>query len=283
MIKKTTCNQSQYDNGFSNLIKIDLNCISIPLSHNRPEIIHNLLIIICEEGESKIEIDTIHYIFSKDHILILFPFQQASVLSNSNDFSAISLLLPEYILDSLILDIPFLFINFCIKHSIYKLELYMATQLKTYITLLNYKIIETKNVFKSQIIFHLLNIFFFDLCNYIHPNYNIEYKKNRIVNDFFLLLKKHMHENKEVRFYANKLCVSEKHLNKVLRNTLKYRSAKEWIDFLLIIEIKKILRNKNLRIKEVAEIFGFSSQVVFFQYFKKHVGISPYDFRKLIE
>lgn len=59
------------------------------------------------------------------------------------------------------------------------------------------------------------------------------------------------------------------------------RTAKEWIDYLLITEIKKTLRNQSIRMKEIAEMFGFSSQFLFFQYFKKNVGMLPNEYRKI--
>ncbi|MDX9890583.1 MAG: hypothetical protein RBT13_07125 [Bacteroidales bacterium] len=33
--------------------------------------------------------------------------------------------------------------------------------------------------------------------------------------------------------------------------------------------------------KEIAEMFGFSSQFLFFQYFKKNVGMLPNEYRKI--
>jgi AraC-like DNA-binding protein len=95
------------------------------------------------------------------------------------------------------------------------------------------------------------------------------------------LIKKHIKESKEVGFYANKLCITPKHLNRLVKKTIGNKTAKEWIDYILIVEIKKTLRNNSIRLKEIAEMFGFSSQFLFFQFFKKHVGISPNEYRRL--
>jgi len=48
---------------------------------------------------------------------------------------------------------------------------------------------------------------------------------------------------------------------------------------LRIAEAKRLLEENGLPITEIAARCGFSSQAGFYNYFKRHTGISPSDFR----
>ena len=57
------------------------------------------------------------------------------------------------------------------------------------------------------------------------------------------------------------------------------RTASDLIDEKMIIEIKKLLLHTDLTATEVAYTLNFSDQSYFSKFFKKHVGMTPGDFR----
>lgn len=93
------------------------------------------------------------------------------------------------------------------------------------------------------------------------------------------LLEVHISESRNAQFYAEKLGISYKHLNEVCKRVTG-STAKEFIDQHLILEIKRILVVSNLSIKELAYEMSFEEPTNFAKFFKKHVGISPAQFRK---
>ena len=70
---------------------------------------------------------------------------------------------------------------------------------------------------------------------------------------------KHFKENKDVAFYADKLCITSKYLTMVIKET-SGKSAKDWIVEYIILEIKALLKNTNLNIQEIAIKTNFANQ-----------------------
>lgn len=279
-INSRQCNTANNSN--TKYISINTDCESLPFTFNYAEIIKDSILIACTKGEMEIVIDNITYHMNQDNVLLIFPYQRLTVTYKSNDFRCMFLLYSNYFHETIMADLPYFFLIYYQQNLIYKLNKSLIGQLKLYFSILE-NTIKNNNFYTNQIINHMLYIIYYDLFNFTHPQNSIEYKNNKIAYDFFNLLKKHLHESKSVSFYAEKLCITPKHLNRVVKDNMRNKSAKEWIDFILVIEIKKSLRDKKIRIKEIAESFGFSSQFLFFQYFKKNTSLSPNEYRKSIE
>lgn len=58
------------------------------------------------------------------------------------------------------------------------------------------------------------------------------------------------------------------------------RSAKEWIVEYTIIELKALLRDSNLEIKEIALRTNFQSNSVMTRFFREHTGMTPSEYRE---
>ncbi|MBO7523608.1 MAG: AraC family transcriptional regulator, partial [Bacteroidales bacterium] len=104
-------------------------------------------------------------------------------------------------------------------------------------------------------------------------------KDDRYLYDFIKLLSAHCKTERSVGFYAKKLCITPKYLSSRLR-MVSGMSAKEWIDNYLILEIKNLLKYSNMDVKEIAFALHFPNQSFFTQYFKRHTGMLPTEYRK---
>ncbi|MDD2621983.1 MAG: helix-turn-helix domain-containing protein [Bacteroidales bacterium] len=249
--------------------------------HTKSGITKYVILIICTQGKATFEIDGMFYTMTSNKSICIFPYQKANVTASSNDFCCMQLTYSIFYLESLSINIPFLFFLYWKDKSLISLNKNLVDSLEVLFSLLKDKIKNKNTIFYHHIILNILHNIYYELCNFLHHQYNMISDKNETVNNFLLLVKKHMKERKDVNFYANKLCITPNHLNRVIKKNMGNRTAKEWIDYLLITEIKKTLRNQSIRMKEIAEMFGFSSQFLFFQYFKKNVGMSPNEYRKI--
>jgi AraC-like DNA-binding protein len=92
-------------------------------------------------------------------------------------------------------------------------------------------------------------------------------------------VKKHFKQEHSLEFYANKLCITPKHLTTTIKTTTDC-TAKEWIDKYLLLEAKALLKSTNLSIQQIADTLHFTSQDIFSKYFKHHIGITPKEYRK---
>jgi len=95
---------------------------------------------------------------------------------------------------------------------------------------------------------------------------------------FQKLSNEHILHARKVSFYADKLLISTKKLNRITQEMLG-QSVKKYIDEFLIIEIKRFLMNTNFTITEIAYKSGFEETTNFVKYFKKQTGLNPSEFR----
>jgi AraC-like DNA-binding protein len=93
-----------------------------------------------------------------------------------------------------------------------------------------------------------------------------------------LAINDHAHEHL-VGYYADKMCVTPKYLSKIVKEA-SGRSVPEWLNELLILDAKNMLRHSNLTIKEIAANLNFPSQSFFFRFFKNHTGQTPTQYRE---
>lgn len=72
------------------------------------------------------------------------------------------------------------------------------------------------------------------------------------------MVHEHCCSQRDVTFYANKLCISTKYLTGICRNVTG-NSAKKIIDDFAILEIKVLLQSSKLNIQEIADKLGSGS------------------------
>ena len=86
-------------------------------------------------------------------------------------------------------------------------------------------------------------------------------------------------EHREVKHYADALCVTPKYLSEVSRLVSGY-SASYWIARYTALDISRQLRDRTLSIEAVADLFHFSSLSHFSRYVQNNLGTTPSSFRE---
>ena len=101
-----------------------------------------------------------------------------------------------------------------------------------------------------------------------------------IFDRFIQLVNKHCEEQRQMAFYADKLCLTERYMGTVIRKTSGI-TAKEWIDKAVITAAKVKLRHTDMQIAEIAERLHFPNSSFFCKYFKRLEGCTPQAYRNL--
>ena len=96
--------------------------------------------------------------------------------------------------------------------------------------------------------------------------------------DFQQLIEQHCCRHRSVQYYAEALNISAKTLNNITGSVLN-ESPKSLIDKVLILQIKRMLINSTLSVKEIAYQSGFDEPTNLFKFFKRHTGHTPEAFR----
>lgn len=145
---------------------------------------------------------------------------------------------------------------------------------------------DVDNLYRQQIIRSAMNAFIlytydrYQRYHYIDDKI-FESPRNKIFDKFIDLIHQNCYNQREVSFYADKLCISNKYLTDICHKAVG-ASAKKIIDSFAILEIKVLLHNAQLSMQDIASRMGFPDQSYMGRYFKRFEEISPSTFRKQI-
>lgn len=104
-------------------------------------------------------------------------------------------------------------------------------------------------------------------------------RKEEIMAKFILAVSEEFRTQRQVAYYAQKLCISPKHLSSVVKE-ISGRTAGDWIENYVVMESKVLLKTTDMTIQEIALYLNFANQSFFGKYFKQHTGFSPTSYRK---
>lgn len=125
----------------------------------------------------------------------------------------------------------------------------------------------------------LLIIDFFDFHSHLYGVDNIPLQSAAIMSRFLNMLENGTYrEHREVKWFADKLCVTPKYLSEVSRKISGY-PANYWINRYTVLDISRLLRDKSLTFVRISDMFGFSSPAYFSRYVQQHLGVSPTEYR----
>lgn len=98
---------------------------------------------------------------------------------------------------------------------------------------------------------------------------------------FISLLSEYHQKERSVTFYAEKMKVAPKYLSTIIKK-VTMRTPSDWIDNMVIVEAKNMLKYSDLNIQEIANNMNFPNQSFFGKYFKQRTGMTPSEYRDKI-
>lgn len=162
-----------------------------------------------------------------------------------------------------------------------------ATLVNSYCAMLHE--IHTKHniTFKAEIMKNMLEAVMFAISGFYRDLYSSgQDRKNsgkisrnhEITKDFLGLVAEHYEREREVSFYAGKLCVTPKHLGYVVKSVYG-EPASEAIAKAVIMDAKSKLKSTDMSVRQISDSLNFPNPSFFCKYFKKHVGLTPKAYR----
>lgn len=101
-----------------------------------------------------------------------------------------------------------------------------------------------------------------------------------IMDDFIALLERgDFRQNREIGYYADKLCITTKYLSEVSKKVSGF-PANYWIVRYTTLDILRQLRDKRKSLKELSDYYGFPSPSYFNRYVQKYIGAAPGELRE---
>lgn len=142
------------------------------------------------------------------------------------------------------------------------------------------------HIFRREILGRLMQIFLFDLWNVyareITKQENLSNLSAGLFHRFMDLLRQYSAENREVAFYAEKLCVTPKYLSEVVAKG-SGKPASYWINGYATQEIIALLKNPDVTLTEIADRMHFYNLSHFSRFVKRMLGVSPSEYRNELE
>lgn len=265
---------------------IMFNNISILPVFSYPFRLDATVAVICLKGTIKGSINLTPYTTEAPGLVIILPDQILQYEYISDDFSGLFVLMSKRFSNSLLLNLQerlplFFSISNNPSTPLTKEQLDVFTN---YYQMLRQTVQMKDNPYRTEIVKHLIQAFFYGTYHIFQGllhNTNPRNKKSKhelLVERFLNEVQTHYMEQRNIEFYADKLCLTPKYLSKVVKETSGL-SAGEWIDNYVTLEAKALLKSTNMTIQQISDQLNFASQSFFGKYFKRHAGVSPKEYR----
>ncbi|WP_333600582.1 AraC family transcriptional regulator [Flavobacterium sp.] len=151
-------------------------------------------------------------------------------------------------------------------------------QIKPYFDLM---LAENQNHFpkKEDKLLNLLDCIHIEISRkYLSETNHITHSYNYKIHQFEQFLEQFYKTEKSPSFYAAKMNITLKHLNRICKDILN-QTVTELISKRVILEAKRLLINPTKSVNQVADTLGFDNYSYFTKLFKKQAGITPREFR----
>lgn len=142
------------------------------------------------------------------------------------------------------------------------------------------------HLFQTDILGKQLQIFLLDLWEIfrsaIENVHNADNSTSLLFTRFMNMLPSYSKTEREVAFYADKLCVSAKHLSEMVKKS-SGQPASYWINGYSMQEIYTLLKRPDLSLAEIANLMNFYNPAHFTRFVKKQTGKSPSELRQKLD
>lgn len=247
--------------------------------------IDKVIQIVVLSGRMSCLVDLKSYSVQAPAMAIILPGQVLESLEYDEEFKTLTMIMSKGFTDSFNLPVSLqerLFIQTNHFHPISQevLEVYVSCfdQIKNVIK-------QKDNPYRREIIKCLFSAYYYGLGYYIH-NANSENKRTVVMTyqqelceRFITLVSENYKEKREIGYYADKLCVSNKYLSSLLKQETGL-TALQWIEKYVVLYAKSCLSSTSMTVQQISYELFFPSQSVFGKYFKRVEGISPKQYRQ---
>ena len=262
----------------NDFILFDKAAISTEFKH--PFRVDVLTAIICTKGLARGRMNLKPYTSTAPCLIIVMHDMVLEYEYISEDFEGLFIVISKQFLSSL--NIQNGFSTFMAVHSNLSIPL-CESELESilgYYAMMQHAIKVKDNPYRLEIAKNLTKAFFYGIGYYLHKlSDNKQKNKNeQLVDDFMNLVQLHFKTQRGVEFYADKLCITPKYMSTIIKQT-SGKSAGEWIDERILLEVKVLLKSTNMTIQQIADELNFPTQSSFGKYFKRLIGMSPKSYR----
>lgn len=243
-----------------------------------------VIICICRTGQMSFKMGVHRHHFGKGGLFVNFGDSFISEVEMTDDFSATAIVVSHDFLQESIMSLMHLwpYLLYIMEHPILNLgEVEMQRLVMNYRLIID-RLSQDDHNFRREATIANVQACYLDVCDFLSkrvPQHSrLQTRCYAIFDHFVRLVASHYVEHRDVQWYADEMQITPKYLSEVVKE-VSGRTASQWITNFVITELKSLLRNSDLSIKEIAVEMNFANQSFLGKYFKNIVGISPMEFR----
>ncbi|MET4072783.1 helix-turn-helix domain-containing protein [Hymenobacter sp. UYCo722] len=238
---------------------------------------------ICLRGSARLQVNLDTYEIGPNFVMLMSPYVIKQWPFMSADLEALSIFFTREFISagsSLNLD-TFSFFERDAKH-VFSLPPVQAQKIITLLRSIEQKYAEP-HAYREEILRSLVQI----LLHEIAPIYSSQHVSSKagqprsqlIAAEFKQLVNTHYATERGLGFYADKLCITAKHLAETVKEATG-RRAGEWLAEAVLLEAHVLLQNPTLTVGQIADTLHFADQSTFGRFFRKSAGVSPVAYRQ---
>jgi AraC-like DNA-binding protein len=243
-----------------------------------------ILIGLCTKGKISYRMDTEELVVHAGELLVVSERHVIDGYKCSDDMEGLCIMMSVDFFHEIIKsvhDVSSLFV-FARMQPVMKLEADEIATFTEYFQFIKQKISDNHNHFRKDLIRTLMLAMFYDVGNVIYRVKNFDeslLRSEKVFTQFLKMVEENCKRERRVSWYAQQLNITPKYLSTAVKR-ISGRTAVEWIESYVTMELRVLLKNSTKSIKEITEELNFPNQSFLGKYFKEHVGMTPSAYRK---
>jgi len=257
-----------------------------------------LILLYCEAGELQMSLNDTQYMVHPGNVVVCMPQSLIGHYMRTPDFQAKVLAVGKHFFDNVLNDCFEVEPNwwqkalFVRENPVWTVSDYQKRLLQSYYQLITVYTEDQQTPYRQRIIRAMAQATAFEILAILDEvikkettttttttTTTITGQKDRILLQFMQLLNKSGNTQRDVQSYAHQMLITPKYLSAVCKEKTN-RTASDWINQVMVGHIRHYLTQTNLSIKEIAYQMDFPDVSFFCKYTRKHLGLSPIDYRK---
>lgn len=241
-------------------------------------------VLLCRSGSAEMTLDLRRSTIRPDTVVFVLPDTLLMISESSPDFEMSYCAFTHAIFSEVCFRLEPSFFRFIGASPFSLIDRTESRNFDFWFETMEYSFRDRENMFRMTIFKNRLQNTFLEMYDKIQRKVTslcptTSDRQTELFHKFISLVHDHCAREREVAFYADRLCISPRYLSAIVRR-VTHHSAKELIDRTVIMDIKVLLQSTSLPIQEIAYRMHFPDQSYLGRYFKKHTGLAPTLFRQ---
>ena len=250
-----------------------------------PHKIEKVTQIVITAGQFSCLVDLRMWSLKAPAVALFLPGQVVESIDLDDDFTGFGMVMNQEFTDSLNLPVSLHERLFIKDTQFYSVSDEVLDALSSVYRQVSRLMKQPDNPYREEIIRHLFSAHYYGLGYYMH---GLQSQPSAMTSQqekcerFMSLVAENFKTQRDIGFYADKLCVTSKYLSTMLKQETGM-TALDWIEKYVVLYAKSCLSSTSMTIQEISDELDFPSQSVFGKYFKRVEGMSPKAYRQSLK